>query len=118
MRKIGTVPIFLLFAAASLFHHVHNAELLDQYPNMPAGLTRAGVYAAWLIATAVGILGFWLRRRVLLALYAGYGLAVLVHYAIAPISAHTPMMHFTISLEAATAAALLVVTFRRGQPSP
>jgi hypothetical protein len=112
------LPVLLVYAAASLFHHVHNAELLDQYPNMPAGLSRAGVYAAWLIATAVGILGYWLRRRLLLALYAFYGLGVLVHYAIAPMAAHTPMMHLTIALEAATAAALLAVSLRKGPTSP
>ena len=103
------LPAFVLYAAASLLHHVHNAEFLDHYPNMPAGLSRAGVYAAWLGATAVGILGYWLRRKLLLALSALYGLGVLVHYAIAPVSAHTPMMHLTIALEAAAAAALLLV---------
>ena len=112
------LPVLLAYAAASLFHHMHNAEFLDHYPNMPAWLSRTGVYGAWLGATAVGILGYWLRRRLLLALYACYGLAVLVHYAIAPVSAHTPMMHLTIVLEAATAAALLAATFRTGRTSP
>ena len=111
------LPVLLAYAAASLLHHVHNAEFLDHYPNMPAGLSRAGVYAAWLGFTAVGILGYWLRRRLLLAIYACYGLAVLVHYVIAPVSAHTPMMHLTIVLEAATAAALLAATFRPNRTS-
>lgn len=74
---------------------------------MPAWLTRGGVYAAWLGATAIGLLGWWTRRRALLILYAGYGLASLAHYAVAPLSAHTPGMHFTIVLETAAAAAFL-----------
>ena len=112
------LPALVLYAAASLLHHVHNAELLDQYPSMPPWLSRIGVYVAWLGATAIGILGYWLRRRGLLAAYGCYGLGVLAHYAVAPVSAHTPMMHLTIGLEAAAAAALLVAAFRTGRPSP
>ena len=78
---------------------------------MPAWLTRAGVYTAWLGTTAVGVLGWWLRRRVLVALYACYGLGALTHYAVAPFAAHTPAMHLTIGFEAAAAAALLFGTF-------
>jgi hypothetical protein len=74
---------------------------------MPAWLTRAGVYGAWLGATAVGVLGWWTRRRALVVLYACYGLGALVHYAAAPFAAHTPTMHFTILFETAAAAALL-----------
>jgi len=116
MRRL-LLSVLLVYGAASLLHHAHNAEFLDHYPNMPAWLTRGGVYAAWLAATAVGVLGYWLRRRVLLVLYACYGLAVLVHYVIAPVSAHTPMMHLTIGLEAGTAAALLAATFRPNRTS-
>jgi hypothetical protein len=38
------------YALASLAHHVHNAEWLDAYPNLPAGLTRAVVYAHYAVA--------------------------------------------------------------------
>jgi hypothetical protein len=102
-----------LYAAASLAHHVHNAEFLDHYPAMPAWLTRAGVYLFWLGATAIGVLGYWLGNRALLAIYGLYGIGVLAHYALAPLSAHTPAMHFTIGLEAATAVALLIAVLQR-----
>jgi hypothetical protein len=109
-----------LTAAATLVHHVHNAAFIDQYPNMPAWLSPLGVYAAWLAATAVGAGGYWLLTHgcrvagmVLLILYGCYGLDGLVHYALAPVSAHTPAMNLSIWLEAATAAALLVVVWQR-----
>jgi hypothetical protein len=38
----------LAYAAASLVHFVHNAEFLADYPSMPAWLSRATVYGAWL----------------------------------------------------------------------
>src|SRR5262245_49966981 len=97
MRNDLLLPCVLGLAAATLVHHAHNAEFLDQYPNMPAWLSPAGVYAAWSIAAAVGAAGYFLLRRgyrlagiVLLILYAAYGLDGLVHYALAPAAAHTP----------------------------
>ena len=105
----------LACAAASLFHHVHNAEYLAEYPNMPAWLTPAGVYAAWLGVNAVGFAGYvvlrWQYRLAGLAILGGYGmlgLYGLAHYAVAPMSSHTMIMHLTIGLEAVTAALLLV----------
>jgi hypothetical protein len=114
IRNSTVLPIVLLaYAGASLFHHVHNAEFLGEYPHMPAWLTRAGVYAAWLAATAVGAIGYWSGRRSLLIAYACYGLLSFAHYALAPVSAHTLAMNLSISLEAVTAAALLVVVLKR-----
>jgi hypothetical protein len=109
----STLTALTLFAVASLFHHVHNAEFLDHYPNMPRWLSPLMVYAFWLGATAIGVLGYWLRRPSLLIAYGCYGLGALVHYAAAPLSAHTPMMHATIGLEAAAAAVLLIVVLHR-----
>ena len=35
--RIDVLLSFLLaYGAASLFHHIHNAEFLSEYPNMPA----------------------------------------------------------------------------------
>ena len=96
-------------------HHVHNAEFLDEYPNMPAWLTPAGVYAAWLGVTAIGVVGYflshWKYRRAGLALLAVYGLLGLyglAHYGVAPLASHTLAMHLTIGFEVVTAAMLLV----------
>jgi len=105
----------LAYGAASLFHHIHNAEFLDEYPGLPGWLSRGRVYAAWLGVTAVGLTGYALlrsRHRIaglaVLGIYAAFGLDGLGHYAIAPLSAHTVTMHLTIGLEVATA--LLLIT--------
>ena len=106
---------FALYTGASLLHFVHNAEFLDSYPNLPEWLTRAQVYGAWLAVFAVGVLGLLVLRRGfqrfglgLLMVYAALGFAGLDHYLAAPISAHTPVMNFTIFFEVATACLLLL----------
>ena len=116
MLAVGLVAL----AATSLVHHAHNAEFLDEYPNMPEWLSRGAVYGAWLVAALVGLAGYVLLRNgyrvtgaLLLVAYGCYGLDALVHYAVAPLSAHTAAMHFTIVLEAAAGAFLLVGTARR-----
>jgi len=105
----------LAYAAASLFHHVHNAAFLDQYPNMPAWLSPMWVHLAWLGTTAIGFGGYVLLRRgcrisgiALLIVYGCYGLDALAHYLVAPVSAHTLAMNISIGLEAATAVAVLL----------
>jgi len=107
----------LIYAAASLLHHVHNAAFVADYPDMSPGLTPRVIYAAWLGATALGVAGYIGLRRypligcTLLGLYGAYGLGALLHYRLAPPSAHTLTMNATIALEAVTAAILLVGTF-------
>jgi hypothetical protein len=115
IRADGLLLLVLAYAAASLLHHAHNAAYLADYPNMPAWLTPAGVFAAWAGVTAVGIAGWLLVRRGhraagigALALYAALGLYGLAHYGIAPPSAHTTGMNLTIWLEVATATLVLV----------
>jgi hypothetical protein len=110
------LPALLAYAAASLFHHVHNATFLSAYPNLPAWLSPARVYAAWAVVTAVGVLGYLLLRLRhvlgglgLLGLYAILGLAGLDHYARAPLFAHSRMMNLSIGCEVATAVLLLIV---------
>lgn len=107
--------LLLVYGAASLFHYVHNAEFLDEYPNMPSWLSPVRVYAAWLGVTLVGVVGYLLHRRgyrsaglVVIAVYAALGFDGLGHYSLAPLSAHTFMMNLTIWIEAATAAMLLI----------
>jgi len=113
-RLLGA--FLLAYAASSLFHHIHNAEFLSDYPNMPAWLSRGGVYAAWCSVTAVGMIGLvllWNRRRLpglcLLGAYAAAGLYGLAHYFIAPMSAYTAIANISIWLEVVTALALLVL---------
>ncbi len=105
----------LAYAAASLLHHAHNAIFLTDYPNMPAWLSPARVWAAWLGITAVGLAGWLLYRGgrriaglIGLAGYAALGLYGLAHYRIAPLAAHTWDMHATIWLEVIGALSLLV----------
>jgi hypothetical protein len=102
---------------ATLVHHVHNAQFLDEYPNMPAWLTPVFVYLAWAAAAAVGITGYLLLRRgfrlpgaALLLGYAAYCIDGLLHYTRAPMAAHTAGMNATIFLEAATGTALVIGT--------
>lgn len=109
--------LLVLYCAASLAHFAHNAEFLGEYPNMPAWLSPFRVYAAWLGVTAVGLLGLWAARTrlqalgvALIAAYAALGFDGLAHYSLAPMSAHTFAMNFTIWFEVVTAAGLLVAT--------
>lgn len=107
--------LLLAYTGASLFHYVHNAVFLDAYPNLPAWLSSAQVYAAWLGGTAIGLVGYLLLRRgyrqaglAVIAVYGALGLDGLSHYTRAPFSAHTLTMNLTIGLEAATGTLLLI----------
>jgi hypothetical protein len=108
-----------LYGAASLFHHVHNAEFLAEYPNMPVWLTRAKVYAAWLGVTALGVLGYGLLRWryrlagfAFIAAYGAMGFDGLGHYSLAAFSEHTMTMNLTIGLEVASGALLCFAAVR------
>ncbi|SDM53842.1 hypothetical protein [Polaromonas sp. JS666] len=100
----------------SLGHFSHNAEFICEYPNLPAWLTRAQVYAVWAAITSVGALGLLLMRRrfmatglLLVAVYAAMGFDGLGHYAVAPIALHPLMANVTILSEVAAASLLLPV---------
>lgn len=115
MKRDWLLAALLACAAATLAHHVHNAEFLRDYPGMPAWLSPRGVYAAWSIATSIGAAGYLLLRRGhalagygLLILYGCYGLDGLAHYALASMAAHTLAMNLTIWLEAVAAVAVLL----------
>ena len=112
--KVLAVLLFA-YAGASLVHHVHNAEFLSEYPNMPAWITRPSVYAAWLCETMLGVAGYLILRRGypavglgLIAAYAALGFDAFAHYALAPAAAHTAAMNATIWLEAAAATLVFV----------
>ena len=106
--------LMALYCAASLLHFAHNAEYLADYPNLPAWLTRSQVYVAWLGVTAIGAVGYLVRRAgyelaglALIGSYAALGFDGLLHYGRTPVDAHTPTMNLTIWLEVAAAALLL-----------
>jgi hypothetical protein len=113
-------PFIVLVAAyfaTSLGHFAHNAEFICEYPNLPAWLTRAKVYAAWLAITSVGLLGFILMHNklvvaglLLIAIYAALGFDGLGHYAVAPMELHTLGANITILSEVVAAALLLPAT--------
>lgn len=121
LHFIRDVPkIFFALTAAyfitSLGHFSHNAEFICEYPNLPAWLTRAQVYAVWAVITSVGVVGLLLMRKkyvatglVLMAVYAALGFDGLGHYAVAPIELHPLMANVTILSEVAAAALLLPV---------
>jgi hypothetical protein len=116
MRE-GLGVLILAYAAASLLHHVHNAEFFADYPNMPRWLTPKLVYAAWLATTSLGVAGYVLLRKGheltglgLVALYGAAGLYGLAHYAFAPAAEHSFFSNFSIWLEAATGLMLLGAT--------
>jgi hypothetical protein len=109
------LALILAYCAASLLHFVHSAVFLHDYPNMPAWLSSARIYAAWCGVTAVGLVGYWMRRAgyrvaglVVIAVYAALGFGGLDHYALAPVLAHSLTMNLTIGVEALVAAALLI----------
>jgi hypothetical protein len=120
-NKTGFLPGALVACAAVTFvHHIHNAEFLSEYPNMPASTTRGAVYAAWLGEALIGLAGYvllmkgWARIGLaLIAIYAVVAFGGLAHYYIAPFAAHTWAMHATIWLEAVAGALLLAAVALR-----
>ena len=116
MSRINKLLIILLaYCSASLFHFVHNAVYIEEYPNLPAWISVAGIYLTWLGITAIGIIGYWLLRSgkrliglLTLGVYGAIGLAGLAHYSLAPISAHTFTMNLSIWSEAVTAVVVLI----------
>ncbi|MGJ4748490.1 hypothetical protein ACQV5M_19170, partial [Leptospira sp. SA-E8] len=102
-----------VYTLASLAHFAHNAEYIAYYPNMPAWITREGVYLAWLAIASVGLTGIvfallsWHTAAALcIAIYGTLGLDGLGHYALALCSQHSYTMNVTIWLEAATGTVL------------
>lgn len=107
--------ILLIYCSASLIHFIHNAEFIDEYPNLPEWISAAGVYISWLGITSIGLTGYFLLRYgkrfiglLIVAVYAGIGFDGLGHYSLAPMSAHTLAMNVTIWMEAITAAIVLI----------
>lgn len=108
------LAFLLAYMVGSFIHHFHNAQFIDEYPNMPTGFPPAIAYVVWGAVTLVGLAGYYAARKgheVLglgaLGVYAAYGLLVLGHYKLAPMSAHTVGANVTIWIELVTGALLL-----------
>jgi hypothetical protein len=112
--------LLLFYGAASLAHFAHNAELIAEYPNLPASWTRADIYLAWIALTSIGLAGWLLLSRgyrrlglVVLAAYAALGMDSLGHYLLASLAAHSLAMNLTILANVAAAALVLVEVVRQ-----
>ena len=130
MRCIDWLAVIaLVYGAASLAHHLHNAMFLHDYPNLPPSLSVARVWLAWCATALIGVVGYVLTRRrdevpglLLLVVYAALGLLGLLHYHLAPIADHSFTMNATIGCEVASATVLLIAVvtrlWRRGFAPP
>ena len=105
--------LMFAYGAASLLHFIHNAQFASDYPNFPDTITALQVYGAWLVVGATGLAGYLLMRigrqvlgLIVTAIYAGLGFDGLLHYTLAPMSAHSFAMNLTILTEVALAALL------------
>jgi hypothetical protein len=110
--------LLLVFAytATSLAHFVHNAELLEFYPNMPRWITRETIYQVWLAVAGIGALGLLLAHvgwpavgASVLAVYGALGLDGLGHYSLALCSQHTIGTNVTIWSEVIAGLSLAAV---------
>src|SRR5262249_10861706 len=112
--------LMLMYVTASFAHFAHNATYVDAYPNFPAWISPALVYAVWIAETAFGITGYVMARRgiraaglAIVAVYAMLGFDGFAHYPPAPMAHHTGTMNLTIGAEATAGAALFVVVIRK-----
>ena len=110
----------LAYCCASLLHFAHNGIYVDEYPNLPAPITVPVIIATWLGITAIGVIGYLIRRsgRELIGLgviaaYAAFGFDGFAHYTLAAMAAHTVAMNVTIWGEAIAATMLLAVVAHR-----
>lgn len=121
----NTIPkplwsLIAIYTFASLLHFVHNAEYIAFYPNMPAWITSATVYKAWLGIAAVGLVGvgFWcvgwpVLGAVLVAAYGALGIDGLAHYTLALCTEHSLAANATIWFEVLSGAALMILAGAR-----
>lgn len=115
--------LMLMYVTASFAHFAHNATYVDAYPNFPAWISPALVYAVWIAETAFGVTGYVMARRgiraaglAIVAVYAMLGFDGFAHYTLAPMAHHTGTMNATIWAEAIAGATLLVAVLRRLTP--
>jgi uncharacterized membrane protein len=121
MKRMDVLTLLMLaYGAASLIHFIHNAQFANDYPNFPDTITALQVYGVWMLIGATGLAGYLLMRfglrvigLVVTGVYAGFGFNGLLHYSLAPLSAHSFAMNATILTEVALAAALTFAVIAR-----
>lgn len=57
------LTVWLLYLVGSLIHFIHNAEFLNDYPNLPNSWARNDVYLAWMGMTLLGTAGLIVTIR-------------------------------------------------------
>src|SRR6476620_10584430 len=101
MKRMDVLTgLMLAYGAASLLHFIHNAQFAGDYPNFPDTITALQVYGVWLFIAVTGIAGYLLMRfglrvvgLIVTGVYAGFGFNGLLHYKLAPMSAHSLAMN-------------------------
>ena len=109
------LALLMIHMSASLWHHIHNGNYPDEYPNIPTGFPPALAIGVWGVTTTVGLAGYYAvctgRRLIgflVMGVYAAYGLLAFFHYTLAPMSAHSLVANATILGEGVTALLLLI----------
>lgn len=108
--------IIILYCSASLFHFMHNAIYIDEYPDLSGGVSAIGVSIAWIGFTCIGLVSYVLIHRdkrfivpILLVAYGALEFDGMGHYSLEPISSHTYMLNVAIWFEAIAALVSLVI---------
>lgn len=55
--------LLIAYMVGSFVHHFHNAQFIDEYPNMPTGFPLALAYVVWGTVTPAGLAGYYAVRR-------------------------------------------------------
>jgi hypothetical protein len=112
-RVVRTAVIASLLS--TIVHYTDNYLNLEDYPQ-PHWIDHAVVPTAWVLLTAIGLLGYVLYRRerfvpaaLCLIVYSYTGISSLFHYRYGPLSAFSPKMHAGIWFDGVTGAAVLAV---------
>ena len=100
-------------AVLTTVHYTDNYLYFDEYPQ-PASLRRWQVYAGWLLLTAVGVAGYRLYRRglvaaayVCLVVYSYTGLSSLGHYLYGALGEFSAKQHVFILVDGAAGASVV-----------
>lgn len=114
-RRHVTALFRVLLAGVVLttIHYTDNYLYFEEYPQ-PGSLQRWHVYAAWLLLTAAGVVGYALYERglvapayVCLVVYSYTGLSSLGHYVYGPWAEFSVKQHAFILVDGLTGSAVI-----------